>query len=600
MVVLVINCGSTSVKVAVVQAHDGSVLTVGGVEGVGGAGRLLVNGEVTAITTADHGEALSQALPAVLGAVDSGKIQAVGHRVVHGGEAFARSVRIDEAVETAIEELIGIAPLHNPANLAGIRSARSLLPELPHVAVFDTAFHGKLPPRARNYALPTELAEKHGVRRYGFHGTSHQFVAERGAAFLGEELSSLRVISCHLGGGCSVAAIEFGRSVETSMGMTPLEGLVMATRAGDIDPGAVLYLMGAAGLSAEQTDAMLNRESGLKGLTGTGDMREIEEQAAAGDERCRGAINLFCHRIRKYIGAYAAVMGGVDLLVFTGGIGENSALIRHRVCQRLEFLGARIDEDANRTVSLQPEAPVGVFSQAHSRVRMLAVRTDEQWAIAKETEQVIGDHGAVKGDRPIPIAISARHIHLTQEAVEALFGPGHRLTPRNPLSQPGQFACEEVLTVVGPKRNIPKVRVLGPVRPKCQVEVSRTDEFWLGIDAPIRRSGDVANTPGVTLEGPAGSLTIEDGVICAWRHIHMTPEDAEHYGVQHKDIVEVAVNSEGRDLVFGDVMVRVSPKYALEMHVDTDEANAAEINSGDPGLLVPTNATATLRFKGRA
>lgn len=600
MVVLVINCGSTSVKGAVLRAADGIILAQGRVERVGGAGQLVVNDDSSAITTADHGEALSTLLPALLEGVDKASIQAVGHRVVHGGEAFSRSTRIDADVEAEIERLIEIAPLHNPANLAGIRSARGLLADLPHVAVFDTAFHAKLPQRAKSYALPAELAAKHGVRRYGFHGTSHQFVASRAAAFLGEDLNSLRVISCHLGGGCSVAAIEFGRSVETSMGMTPLEGLVMATRAGDVDSGAVLYLMRAAGLSADQADVMLNRESGLKGLTGTGDMRDIEERAAAGDEDCRRAINLFCHRIRKYIGAYAAVMGGVDLLVFTGGIGENSALIRHRVCQRLEFLGARIDEESNRTIALKAGAPVGEFSQAHSRVKMLAVRTNEEWAIAKETEAVVGERGSVKGERPIPIAISARHIHLTQEAVEVLFGAGHKLTPRNPLSQPGQFACEELLTVIGPKRSIPKVRVLGPVRSKCQVEISRTDEFWLGIDAPIRRSGDVDNTPGVTLKGPAGSLSIDDGVICAWRHIHMTPEDAEHYGVQHKDIVEVAVNSEGRDLVFGDVMVRVSPKYALEMHVDTDEANAAEINTGDPGLLVPTRATATLRFKGRA
>jgi len=384
------------------------------------------------------------------------------------------------------------------------------------------------------------------------------------------------------------------------MGMTPLEGLVMGTRAGDLDVGAVFHLLRAQGLSVDEADSLLNRESGLRGLTGSRDMRDIEERAAAGDETCRKAINVFCHRIRKYIGAYAAVMGGVDALVFTAGIGENSALVRHRVCQRLDFLGARLDEDSNRTVDLSSESPVADFSQEHSRVRMLAVRTDEQWAIARETERVVGKRDAVKGERPIPIAVSARHIHLTQPAVEALFGPGHQLTPRNPLSQPGQFACEEVLRVVGPKRSLPKVRVLGPVRSKCQVEISRTDEFWLGIDAPVRRSGDVGNTPGVTLEGPAGSLTIENGVICAWRHIHMTPEDAEHYGVQHKDIVEVAVNSDGRDLVFGDLMVRGSPKYALEMHVDTDEANAAELNTGDPGLLVPTGAVAIVRSKGRS
>jgi acetate kinase len=324
-------------------------------------------------------------------------------------------------------------------------------------------------------------------------------------------------------------------------------------------------------------------------------MRDIEERAADGDEDARRALQVFSHRLRKYIGAYAAVMGGVDAIVFTGGIGENSALIRHRAAQRLGFLGARLDEARNRQAEVSLEQPVAAIQADNSRVQLLVVATDEAHAIARHAAALAEGHDKVGRPRGIPVAVSARHIHLTTEAVEALFGPGHTLTPRNPLSQPGQFACEETLDLIGPKRTIQRVRVLGPVRRACQIEISRTDEFYLGIDAPVRASGDVANTPGITLKGPAGSLTLEDGVICAWRHIHMTPEDAEAFGVVDKDIVEVEVTGGPRKLTFGDVMVRVSPKYALEMHIDTDEANAAELSTGTLGMLGRTECNASLR-----
>lgn len=383
------------------------------------------------------------------------------------------------------------------------------------------------------------------------------------------------------------------------MGMTPLEGLVMGTRSGDLDPGLILQLL-RDGRDVDAVDTLLNRKSGLAGVSGTsGDMRDIEVRAAEGDERCRLALKLFAHRLRKYIGAYAAAMGGVDAIVFTAGIGENSPGIRHRVAQRLDFLGARLDEDLNRDAKVGRETPVFDISDRTARVKLLVVATDEARAIAEHTAAVAEKADAVAETRTIPIAVSARHIHLTQEAVEALFGPGHHLTPRNDLSQPGQFACEETLTVVGPKRSLERVRVLGPTRSKNQIEVSRTDEFWLGVDAPVRRSGDVANSPGVTLQGPAGSLTLTEGLICAARHIHMTPEDAKAFGVEKGDIVEVRINSEDRDLVFGDVLIRVSPKYALEMHVDTDEANAAELSRHDKGMLVATTGTARLTRRER-
>ncbi len=587
MDVLVVNCGSSSVKLDLLSTESGERLRSATVERVGKPDcQISVDGgPKRALPGAGHAEAMRAALPDLLGDARPG---VVGHRVVHGGDAFSAPVAIDAAVEATIERLEALAPLHNPPNLAGIRAARALLPDTLQVAVFDTAFHATLPPRARLYALPEELAEAQGLRRYGFHGPSHEWVARRAAEYLGEDLRNLRMITCHLGNGCSVTAVELGRSIETSMGMTPLEGLVMGTRAGDIDPGVLLHLL-RSGCSVDELDDLLNRRSGLAGLSGVGnDMRDIERRAGEGDERSRRALQVFTHRVRKYIGAYAAVMGGVDAIVFTGGIGENSALVRHRVAQRLDFLGARLDEDRNRDAVVTHEHPVAVLSSENARCRLLAVKTDEAWAIARAAAQVFRHADQVAADGRIPIAVSARHIHLSREAVDALFGEGHELTPDKPLSQPGQYSCKETLNVIGPKRQLEGVRVLGPVRSKSQVEISRTDEFYLGVDAPVRDSGDVGSSPGITLEGPAGKLTLHEGLICARRHIHMAPEDAKRFGVEDGDVVDVAVDTSGRDLVFGDVLIRVSPKYMLEMHIDTDEANAAEITGTIEGAMVPT------------
>jgi acetate kinase len=258
----------------------------------------------------------------------------------------------------------------------------------------------------------------------------------------------------------------------------------------------------------------------------------------------------------------------------------------------LDFLGAIINEDTNHDVSLSDEKPVAEFSMHHSRVKLLAVRTNEQYAIAQEAVRIIEEKTKVNTVPTIPIAVSARHIHLTQETVEALFGAGYQLTEKAPLSQPGQFACKEQVTIVGPKNQLERVRILGPTRPKNQLEISRTDEFFLGVDAPVRASGKVENTPGIKLVGPAGSYYMQDGVICAWRHIHMTPEDAEAFGVQDKDIVDVEVSNGLRPLTFGNVLVRVSPKYKLEMHIDTDEANAAELPRYSEGVLNKTDGSA--------
>jgi len=290
-------------------------------------------------------------------------------------------------------------------------------------------------------------------------------------------------------------------------------------------------------------------------------------------------------------------MGGVDAIVFTGGIGENSAVVRHRATQRLDFFGAMINEDKNHDVKLSAEEPVQEFSMDYSRVKLLAVKTNEQYAIAQETVRVIEEKSKVNTIPTIPIAVSGRHIHLTQEAVDALFGEGHQLTEKAPLSQPGQYACNEQVTVVGPKNNIERVRVLGPTRPKNQLEISRTDEFFLGVDAPVRASGKVENSPGIKLIGTKGTYQMKEGVICAWRHIHMTPEDAELFGVEDQDIVDVEVTNGLRPLTFGNVLVRVKSSYALEMHIDTDEANAAELPRYSEGVLNKTEGSAHLVTK---
>jgi acetate kinase len=597
MNILVLNAGSSSVKAAVINPSNGDRLLEMSAERLLDAPVIeFSDGTKIELEGKGHGRVIAVCLEALKDKLSGIDIAGVGHRVVHGGEDFDRATLISDDVEQQIDGLSKLAPLHNPVNLRGIHVARSLFPDVDHFAVFDTAFHQSLPSRAKTYALPKELMKEHSIRRYGFHGTSHKYVAAKAAQYLGAEARDLRIISCHLGNGCSVAAVEFGRSVETSMGMTPLEGLVMGTRSGDIDPGIVDYLHTQTGMTTGEIDDILNRKSGLAGLSGVGnDMRKILQKSTEGDADCQLAVQVFTHRIRKYIGAYAAVMGGVDAIVFTGGIGENSPVIRHRASQRMDYLGAIINEDKNTAVRLSDTAAVADFSMQHSRVKLLAVKTDEQLAIARECGKLIEKADGVNGMPTIPVAISARHIHLRQETIDVLFGKGHELKVRKWLSQPGQFAAEETVAVVGPRNTLERVRVLGPVRSKDQLEISRTDEFFLGIDAPVRESGKVENTPGCKLIGPAGKFNLEDGVICAWRHIHMTPEDAKVFGVEDRDIVEVEVGSGERSLTFGNVLIRVSPKYKLEMHIDTDEGNAAEINSGDEGLLHQTGSSGTLR-----
>ena len=601
MKILVINCGSSSVKAEVIENISGKRIAELSIDRIADSKPILkFSDEEKSLECPEsgHESCLKFALPLLIAKIGNTTISGIGHRVVHGGSHFAQPTLIDAAVEAAIESLFSLAPLHNPANLKGISIAREIFPELPQVAIFDTSFHQTLPTRAYTYALPKVLREKYGIRRFGFHGSSHQYVSNMAAKAMNCELKDLRIISCHLGNGASVCAIEYGRSVETSMGLTPLEGLVMGSRAGDIDPGILLHIAREEGMSMDELDKILNKDSGLKGLSNhSNDMRDIIDKAATGDEDCRLALLVFAHRLRKYIGAYAAVMGGADAIVFTGGIGENSNVVRQRVTQRMEYMGILADEDLNNDLKVSDQNPFTFFNAANSRVKLLVVKTDEEKAIADETARIINEGNKVNTVPTIPIAISARHLHLTQEAVEQLFGAGYKLTKKAPLSQPGQFAANETVTIVGPKNIIERVRILGPCRELNQLEISRTDEFFIGIDAPVRASGKVENTPGIKIIGPLGEVILKEGVICAWRHIHMTPEDAEVFGVEDGDIVEVEVKNGSRPLTFGNVLIRVSSKFKLEMHIDTDEANAAELSQNAEGALVHTEGTATLLKK---
>jgi acetate kinase len=340
-------------------------------------------------STVDLERALEMLLDSVLAEASLEGIGAVVHRVVHGGQLFAEPTLLDDATVTRLSALDCLAPLHNPPAVAAIRHARSVLPNVPHVAVFDTAFHSTLPAHVREYALPLQLTQKFGIRRYGFHGTSHAHAMNTVAAYLHTQPQTLRIVSCHLGNGASVAAIEYGRSVETSMGFTPLEGLIMGTRAGDLDPGVLLTLLHSEHFDVDSLDAMLNKEAGLKGLTGTQDMKEIETRAAQGEEVCELAIASYVHRVRKYIGAYAAVMGGMEVLVFTAGIGEHSALIRRLIAQRLELLGIVLDEDRNRDARVDRTQPVWEISSGTSHVRVFVVLADEEAAMVREAAAML-------------------------------------------------------------------------------------------------------------------------------------------------------------------------------------------------------------------
>jgi acetate kinase len=396
--VLVLNTGSSSIKYRLFQMAGRTVLATGLLERIGeddsrlthqaeGAEPLVVDGRV-----ADHQEGFERVFAAFdAGGGLSGGLAGIGHRVVHGGERFSAPARIDDEVIAAIREQVPLAPLHNPSNLLGIQIARAAFPKAPQVAVFDTAFHRTMPPRAYRYALPRELADRLHIRRYGFHGTSHAHVSRKAAEHLGRPPTAVNLVTLHLGNGASVAAVAGGRCIDTSMGLTPLEGLVMGTRSGDLDPAIVLFLYREARLSLDEVDTLLNRESGMKGLTGDNDLRQIERRAAGGDRQAQEAMDLYCYRIRKYVGAYAAALGRLDALVFTAGVGENSVAVRAEVCRGLERFGVRLDDARNRLGSGRART----VSTDDSEVAVLVVPTDEELEIAEQTLATVG--GAAPG-----------------------------------------------------------------------------------------------------------------------------------------------------------------------------------------------------------
>ncbi len=403
MKILVLNCGSSSVKYQLIEMEGERVICHGIVERIGADDAILRyrpsgRPEVREVRpVANHAEAIDSFLASLLdpeiGVIaDKSEIAGIGHRVVHGGEDFAESVLISRQVLESIEACVAFAPLHNPHNLEGIRVCAELLPGVPQVAVFDTAFHQTMPAASFLYALPYELYRKLKVRRYGFHGTSHFYVSRQAAEILGRPFTEIRVITCHLGNGASVAAVQRGRSVDTSMGFTPLEGLVMGTRCGDIDPALVLYIMQAEELTPSEMDDMLNKESGMLGLTELShDMRDIEGKAREGDEQCNLALDIYAQRIKKYIGAYAAVMGGVDAVVFTGGIGEKSDVVRRRVCQGMEFLGIVFDEDANQEHVPWNNQDPSTPHLSTGPTKVLVIPTNEELVIARDTGTILAD-----------------------------------------------------------------------------------------------------------------------------------------------------------------------------------------------------------------
>lgn len=397
MRILVINCGSSSIKHKTFDMNDGSVLASGILERIGETGgRILYQWRNPAgglekvekeAQSSDHREGFriimdlaEQSLPIE----ERSDLSGIGHRVVHGGEHFREPALIDEAVVKRIRDVAHLAPLHNPVNLVGIEAARQFFPHLPQVAVFDTAFHQTMPPHAFHYAIPHRIYTEHHIRRYGFHGTSHQYVAKVAARYLGRPLATLNLITFHLGNGASATAVRNGRSVDTSMGLTPLEGLIMGTRCGDLDP-AIHHFLARKGMSLDAIYALLNNESGLKGICGSNDMREIKARADAEDQTAKLAIDMFCYRIKKYVGAYTTVLGRIDALVFTGGIGENASFIRRQCCDGLGILGIHLDEERNGN----PGDGIAEIQRSGDAVKILVIRTDEEREIAQQTLETI-------------------------------------------------------------------------------------------------------------------------------------------------------------------------------------------------------------------
>lgn len=397
MKILVLNCGSSSVKYKLIDTENDTVMAEGGVEKIGLPDGFLKyklsdgSKAIRELGLVDHKGAVKAVLDILtdpeVGCIRSySEIGAVGHRVVHGGEKFSKSVLLTDEVLQQIKDCYDLAPLHNPANVTGIEAVEEILPGVKQVGVFDTAFHQTMPAKSFMYALPYKYYKEDGVRRYGFHGTSHRYVSQRVCEILGVDINKEKIITCHVGNGGSITAVLYGKSVDTSMGLTPVEGLMMGTRVGDVDPGALTYLMKKHNLSADELQKIINKESGVLGVTElSSDMREIEAADTAGDPRAHLALEMYEQRITKYIGAYAAEMGGVDIIVFTGGVGENQTGLRGNVCRPLGFMGVELDEQLNMTT----RGTETVISAPSSKVKVVVVPTDEEMMIARDTRDIV-------------------------------------------------------------------------------------------------------------------------------------------------------------------------------------------------------------------
>ncbi|OBR94765.1 MULTISPECIES: acetate kinase [Clostridium] len=395
MKILVVNCGSSSLKYQLIDMKDESVVAKGLVERIGAEGSVLthkVNGEkfVTEQPMEDHKVAIQLVLNALVdkkhGVIkDMSEISAVGHRVLHGGKKYAASILIDDNVMKAIEECIPLGPLHNPANIMGIDACKKLMPNTPMVAVFDTAFHQTMPDYAYTYAIPYDISEKYDIRKYGFHGTSHRFVSIEAAKLLKKDPKDLKLITCHLGNGASICAVNQGKAVDTTMGLTPLAGLVMGTRCGDIDPAIIPFVMKRTGMSVDEMDTLMNKKSGILGVSGvSSDFRDVEEAANSGNDRAKLALNMYYHKVKSFIGAYVAVLNGADAIIFTAGLGENSATSRSAICKGLSYFGIKIDEEKNKKRGEALE-----ISTPDSKIKVLVIPTNEELMIARDTKEIV-------------------------------------------------------------------------------------------------------------------------------------------------------------------------------------------------------------------
>lgn len=393
MKVLVLNCGSSSLKYQLIDMSNESVLCKGLVERIGIEGSVLkhekegIEGKhIVEVVMKDHKDAIKHVLDAVVhaevGAVkEMSEIDAVGHRIVHGGEKFASSALLTDEVIAAINDCVELAPLHNPANLMGVEACKAILPNVPQVGVFDTAFHQSMPKKSFIYGLPYDLYTKYGVRRYGFHGTSHLYVSQKAAEMLGKPVEELKIITCHLGNGASITAVDGGKSIDTSMGLTPLEGLIMGTRCGDIDPAIVPFVMKKENLDADGIDKLMNKQSGVYGMTGiSSDFRDIEDAAKEGNEKAQTALEAYCHKVKKYIGSYVAAMNGVDAIVFTAGLGENGISMREMICKDMDFFGVELCTERNNVRGKER-----IISTDSSKVKVLLIPTNEELMIARDT-----------------------------------------------------------------------------------------------------------------------------------------------------------------------------------------------------------------------